>query len=177
MLARAQPLRSVDIKNLVGPQLDDSPPFLLVLDSITDPGNLGAILRTAECAGVSGVVLPRYRAVRITPTVAKTAAGAVEHLPISLVGGLPAAMAMLRDHGVWLVGLDAGEKQSIYDLSVADEPVALVLGAEGAGLSRLVRERCDTVTSIPMVGVLGSLNVNAAAAIACAEIAKLRSVC
>lgn len=175
VMAMAQPLRPVDLEDLLEPQFDGSPPFLLLLDSITDPGNLGAILRTAECAGVSGVVLPRHRAAHITPTVAKSAAGAVEHLQMALVGGLPAAMTTLEKHGVWTVGLDAGGERSIHDLPVAAEAVALVLGAEGPGLSRLVRERCDTVASIPMAGVLDSLNVSAAAAVACYEVARVRS--
>ncbi|MDG2026412.1 MAG: 23S rRNA (guanosine(2251)-2'-O)-methyltransferase RlmB [Acidimicrobiales bacterium] len=174
VLATAQPLRPTELEELLEPGFDGSPPFLLLLDGITDPGNLGAILRTAECAGVSGIVLPRHRAARITPTVAKSAAGAIEHLPMALVGGLPAAMTTLKKRGIWNVGLDAGGECSIHELTVADEPVALALGAEGAGLSRLVRERCDTVASIPMAGVLDSLNVSAAAAVACYEVARTR---
>lgn len=174
VLALAQPLRPVDLDELLDPGLDGSPPFLLLLDRITDPGNLGAILRTAECAGVSGVVLPRHRAAHITPTVAKAAAGAIEHLRMAAVPGLPAAIARLQKAGVWVVGLDAGGDRSIHDLTVAGEAVALVLGAEGPGLSRLVRERCDTVVSIPLAGVLDSLNVSAAAAVACFEVARRR---
>lgn len=174
VLAMAAPLRPVELETLFGPGVEGGAPFLLLLDGITDPGNLGAILRTADCAGVTGVVLPRHRAAHVTPTVAKAAAGAVEHLRMALVPGLPAAMATMRDAGVWTVGLDAGGDQSIHDLTVADEPVALVLGAEGPGLSRLVRQRCDTVASIPMHGVLASLNVASAAAVACFEIARRR---
>jgi 23S rRNA (guanosine2251-2'-O)-methyltransferase len=151
-------------------------PFLIALDGVTDPGNLGALLRTAECAGVSGVVLPRHRAVHVTPTVTKTAAGAVEHVPLAVVGGLPAALARLRELGVWVVGLDADGDRSIHQLDVAaDAPVCLVLGAEGAGLSRLVRQRCDVVASIPLQGQLGSLNVSVAGAIGCYEIVRIRS--
>ncbi|MDW3220686.1 MAG: 23S rRNA (guanosine(2251)-2'-O)-methyltransferase RlmB [Acidimicrobiales bacterium] len=175
VMAVAQPLRPTELEDLLRPDFDGTPPFLLLLDSITDPGNLGAILRTAECAGVTGIVLPRHRAAHITPTVAKAAAGAIEHLRMALVGGLPAAMTTMRKHGIWTVGLDAGGERSIHDLPVASEPVGLVLGAEGPGLSRLVRERCDTVVSIPMAGVLDSLNVSAAAAVACYEVARLRS--
>ncbi len=175
VLALAQPLRPTPLEELMRPDVDGSPPFLLLLDSITDPGNLGAILRTAECAGVTGVVLPRHRAAHITPTVAKAAAGAVEHLRMALVAGLPSAMATLRGDGIWTVGLDAGGDRSIHDLSVATEPLALVLGAEGPGLSRLVRERCDAVASIPLSGVLDSLNVSAAAAVACFDVARQRA--
>jgi 23S rRNA (guanosine2251-2'-O)-methyltransferase len=175
VLALAQPLRPVELDELMRPDFDGERPFLLLLDGITDPGNLGAILRTAECAGVTGVVLPRHRAAHITPTVAKAAAGAVEHLRMAVVAGLPSAMTALRGAGIWTVGLDAGGDRSIHDLAVADEPVALVLGAEGPGLSKLVRERCDAVASIPLLGVLDSLNVSAAAAVACFEVARRRA--
>jgi 23S rRNA (guanosine2251-2'-O)-methyltransferase len=112
--------------------------------------------------------------VHITPTVAKAAAGAVEHLPMALVGGLPAALGELSKLGVWSVGLDATAEQRVWDLSIAADPVVLVLGAEGAGLSRLVRQRCDQLASIPQVGNLASLNVATAAAVACFEVARHR---
>lgn len=150
--------------------------FLLVLDGITDPQNVGAMLRTAECAGITGVVLPRYRAVHVSPTVTKVAAGAIEHLPMALVPGIPAALTRLRDLGVATVGLDMGGEASIFDLPVpVDQPVALVLGAEGKGLSRLVRERVDVVAHIPMAGHLNSLNVAMASAVACFEIVRQRA--
>lgn len=174
VLAMAAPLRPVDLADLLVDGADGTRPFLLLLDGITDPGNLGAILRTAHCAGVTGVVLPRHRSAHVTPTVAKAAAGAIEHLQMALVAGLPAAMASMTEAGVWTVGLDAGGDRGIHDLPVADQPVALVLGAEGPGLSRLVRARCDTVAAIPIRGVLDSLNVAAAAAVACFEIARHR---
>ncbi len=149
-------------------------PFLLVLDGITDPGNFGAVLRTAECAGVTGVVLPRHRSARITPTVAKAAAGAVEHLPFAVVPGIPAALRTLSGHDVWTVGLDAAGPRPLHELDLAGEAVALVLGSEGRGLSRLVAQRCDVVASIPLRGTLGSLNVAAAAAVACFDLARRR---
>jgi len=149
-------------------------PFLLALDGVTDPGNVGALLRSAEGAGVSGVVLPRHRAVHVTPAVTKAAAGAVEHLPMALVGGLPSALARLAELGVWVVGLDADAEGSLWDLPVAGEAVAIVLGAEGTGLGRLTRQRCDHVASIPLRGRLGSLNVAAAGALACFEVARRR---
>ncbi len=172
VIARAAPLRAVELEDL----LDGAGvPFLLVLDGITDPGNLGALLRTAEGAGVSGVVLPRHRAARITPTVAKAAAGAIEHLRFAQVGGLPAALQTLGERKVWRIGLDGSARDRLFDLTVADEPVALVLGAEGRGLSRLVKERCDQLVSIPIVGNLESLNVAAAGALACYEVVRRRS--
>jgi 23S rRNA (guanosine2251-2'-O)-methyltransferase len=187
VLALAAPLSEADLDDLVAgrPGADDAAPrgggdgravapFLVALDGVTDPGNLGAILRSAECAGVTGVVLPRHRAVHVTPAATKAAAGAVEHLPIAVVGGLPAALARIRDAGLHVVGLDGQATASIYDLTGADGPVCVVLGAEGKGLSRLVRERCDELVAIPMHGRLGSLNVSAAAALACFEIARQR---
>jgi 23S rRNA (guanosine2251-2'-O)-methyltransferase len=149
-------------------------PFLLVLDGIHDPQTLGAILRTAEGAGVTGIVLPRHRSVRVTPAVTKTAAGAVEWLPFAVVAGIPAALADLKAKGIWVVGLDQDADDAVWDLKVADEPIALVLGSEGSGLARLTRERCDVVAALPLAGRLGSLNVSAAAAVACYEIARLR---
>jgi 23S rRNA (guanosine2251-2'-O)-methyltransferase len=113
--------------------------------------------------------------VHITPTVAKAAAGAVEHVPMALVGGLPAALARIKDAGIWVIGLDDGADRDLFDIGdLALEGVCLVLGAEGAGLSRLTRERCDMIVSIPMLGRLSSLNVSAAAALATYEIARQR---
>ena len=152
-----------------------APPLLLVVEGVTDPGNLGAILRTAECAGVTGVVLPRHRAARITPTVAKRAAGAIEHLRFAPVSGIPAALAKLSELGVWSVGLDVTADQTIWDLPIADAPLALVLGAEGRGLGRLVRRRCDVTARIPVSGRLDALNVAAAGAVALFEVLRRRA--
>jgi 23S rRNA (guanosine2251-2'-O)-methyltransferase len=174
VIARAAPLRESELDELARRGRGDQPPFLLALDGVTDPGNLGAVLRSAECAGVSGVVLPRHRSAHVSPTVTKAAAGAIEHLPMALVGGLPTALLELREAGVWIVGLDAGGDRPLFDLDVADEAVCLVLGAEGRGLSRLVRQRCDVVASIPLHGNLASLNVAAAGALACYEVARRR---
>jgi 23S rRNA (guanosine2251-2'-O)-methyltransferase len=174
VVARAAPLPEVDLDALARPS-GGTPPFLVAVDGVTDPGNLGALLRAAECAGVSGVLLPRHRAAHVTAAVTKAAAGAVEHLPIAVVPGLPAGLARLKELGVWVVGLDAGGSQALDRLPCAADAVALVLGAEGRGLSRLVRERCDLVAAIPLRGRLGSLNVAAAAAIGCYEVARQRA--
>lgn len=170
VLALAAPLDETDVDEMVR-----SGAFLVALDGVTDPGNLGAVLRSAECAGATGVVLPRHRAVHVTPAATKAAAGAVEHLQFALVGGLPAALARLREAEVHVVGLDGAASRSLYELTPVDGPVCLVLGAEGKGLSRLVRERCDEVVAIPLRGRLASLNVAAAAALACFEIANPRN--
>lgn len=186
VLALTAPLEEADLDDLAtgtgasagrtrGPGGRRVAPFLVALDGVTDPGNLGAVLRSAECAGATGVVLPRHRAVHVTPAATKAAAGAIEHLPIALVGGLPAALARLRDAGILVVGFDGAADRSLYRMSPADGPVCLVLGAEGRGLSRLVRERCDEVVSIPLQGRLASLNVASAATLACYEVARHRA--
>ena len=176
VLAKAVPLHEVELDDLAKARhANGGKPFLIVADGVTDPGNLGALLRSASCAGATGVVLPRHRAVHITPTVAKAAAGAIEHLPMALVGGIPNALARLRDLGVWVVGLDMVADRTLFELGdVAREPIALVLGAEGRGISRLTRQRCDVVVRIPLVGPLESLNVATAGAVACYEVTRQR---
>lgn len=174
VLAHAAPVPAVSLDSLIT-RSSGRPPFLVAVDGVTDPGNLGALLRCCEGAGVTGVVLPRHRSVHITPTVTKSAVGAVEYLPMSVVAGLPAALTRMKQEGVWLVGLDDAAESSLFDLgNVATDPVCLVLGSEGSGLSRLVRERCDLIVSIPMKGRLSSLNVSAAAALATYEVARHR---
>jgi 23S rRNA (guanosine2251-2'-O)-methyltransferase len=175
VIAFARPLPEATLEELIARRPGRIEPFLLMSDGITDPGNLGALLRSAECAGVTGVVLPQHRAVHVTPAASKAAAGAIEHVPMTLVGGLPAAIGRLREAGIWVVGLDERADKSIWELELGDAPVALVLGAEGPGLSRLVRERCDELVSIPMRGRVASLNVSTAGTLACFEIARLRA--
>jgi 23S rRNA (guanosine2251-2'-O)-methyltransferase len=171
VIAFAAPVPTADLDTL----LEDPRAFLVALDGVTDPQNLGAVMRTAETAGATGVVLATHRAVGLTPTVAKAAAGAVEHLPVAFVSGIPGALDRAKRAGVWCAGLDADGDQVLFDLSVADAPLVLVLGAEGRGLSRLARARCDVIVSIPMHGHIESLNVSAAAAVACTEIARRRA--
>ncbi len=166
------PLPSVDVDVL----LDGSDAFLVALDGVTDPRNLGAVLRCAETAGATGVVLPRHRSARVTPAVTKAAAGAIEYLPIASVAGIPAMLDRASRKGVWSVGLDEGGSQSLFDLNLTDQPIVLVLGAEGRGLARLTRDRCDVLAHIPMRGRVASLNVAAAAALACHEVARRRAV-
>jgi 23S rRNA (guanosine2251-2'-O)-methyltransferase len=173
VVAFAAPLPELDIHDVLESP-DGRPPFLLLLDGLTDPGNVGAILRSAECAGVTGVVFPRHRAARVTPTVAKAAAGAIEHLRLATVPGLPTALRVLHERGIWSVGLDMAGSTSLYDVELADRGIALVLGSEGSGLSRLVSERCDVLAHIPMAGTLGSMNAASAAAVALFEVARRR---
>ena len=174
VLAHAAPLPESELADLIVPSARTAP-FLIALDGVTDPHNLGALLRTAESAGATGVVLPRHRAAHVTPTVAKAAAGAIEYLPMAVVPGLPAALAELKQQGVWTVGLAADAPASLFGLELSSEPICLVLGAEGKGLSRLTRQRCDLLVAIPQRGRLGSLNVAAAATVACFEVARRRA--
>ncbi len=148
--------------------------FLVLVDGVTDPHNLGAILRSAECAGATGVVIPRHRAAHVTPAVTKAAAGAIEHLPMALVAGIPSALQDLSRLGVTTVGLDERGEADFFDVVMGDRPIALVLGAEGAGLGPLARRRCDVLAKIPLTGAIPSLNVSAAAAVACFEVARQR---
>ena len=179
VLALAAPLAETPLDDLcepVGARGRSRPPFILVLDGVTDPQNVGALFRIAECAGVTGVVLGRHGAAHVTPTVAKVAAGAIEHLKIAVAPGIPTAIARLTMSGVNCIGLDAGAEHSIYDVDIegsdAGSGVALVLGDEGRGLAALTKRRCNVLASIPQRGSVGSLNVAAAAAVACFEIAR-----
>jgi len=175
VVAFASPLPDSGLDCLAARVEGGPAPFLVVLDGVTDPHNLGAVLRSAECAGATGAVLPRHRSAHVTPAVAKAAAGAIEHLRFAMVPGIPAALVALANAGIWTVGLDAEAPTSLWPLEVGTEPIAVVLGAEGSGLSRLTRQRCDLLVSIPQRGATGSLNVAAAGAVACFEVARRRS--
>ena len=175
VVALARPIKETPLEALCQPTRRGRVPFLLVMDGITDPHNVGSLLRSAECAGVTGVVLPRHRSAHLSPTVAKVAAGAIEYLPMALVAGVPSALHKLSELGVWSVGLVGEATESLYRLPLGDQPVALVLGSEGAGLATLTRKRCDALASIPQHGTLSSLNVATAGAIACFDVARQRS--
>ena len=139
-------------------------PLLVVCDEISDPHNLGAIIRTAECAGAHGVVIPKRRSAGLTAVVAKTSAGAVSHLPVARVANLPSLLKRLKEEGLWIFGSAADGATSLYAADLKG-PAALVIGSEGSGMSRLVSETCDFLVRIPMRGKLNSLNASAAAAI------------
>ncbi len=174
VVACAQPVDAVPLADLL-PTGTGPPPFLVVLDGVTDPGNFGSLLRTAACAGATGVVIARHRSAPLTPAALKSAAGAVEKVPIAVAAGIPAALQLLAQARVWTVGLDPAGPADLWKTTVLDEPVALVLGSEGAGLSRLVRQRCDVLARIPQSGAVASLNVAAAGAVACFEVARRRA--
>jgi 23S rRNA (guanosine2251-2'-O)-methyltransferase len=174
VIARADPVPMVPLDELLaGPR--GVTPFVLAIEGVTDPRNLGGLLRTAVGAGVTGALFPRHRSSPLTTTAVKAAAGAVEVLPLCVVGGLPAALARARERHLWVVGLDPGAP-AIWDLDLASEPLMLVVGAEGGGLTRLARARCDALAGVPMTGPLESLNVGAAAAIALFDVARRRNV-
>jgi 23S rRNA (guanosine2251-2'-O)-methyltransferase len=153
----------------------EDPPLVLVLDGIEDPRNLGAVLRTAECAGVDGVFIPERRAAGVNETVAKASAGAVEHLPIARVTNLSVLIRELKERNVWIVGT-AGDAAREYDQWDWRRPSAIVLGAEGTGLHRLVREHCDALVRIPVRGRIESLNVSVAAGIILYEALRQRDL-
>ena len=148
------------------------PPFILLLDNIEDPHNLGAIIRTANLAGAHGVIIPKRRAAGLTAVVARTSAGALNYTPVAKVTNLKTVMEQLKKEGMWFVCADMGGT-AYYDLNLKG-PIGLVIGNEGEGVSRLVKENCDFVASIPMKGDIDSLNASVAAGILAFEIARQR---
>ena len=170
VVAFASRLATVPLDEL----LEDRRPFLLVCDGVTDPRNLGAMLRSADGAGVTGVVLPRHRSARLSPTAAKTAAGAIEYLRFSDVGGIPTAIDVMNRAGVFTVGLAGESPHCLYDLDLGSSPVALVVGGEEKGLAALTRKRCGAVVSIPQLGKISSLNAGVAVSVAAFEVARQR---
>jgi 23S rRNA (guanosine2251-2'-O)-methyltransferase len=172
VLAWAEAVGPVPLDKLVR----SAEPFLVVLDGVTDPGNLGSILRTSACTGVTGLVVPRHRSAPLTPAAVKAAAGAVEHVPVAVVPGIPAALAEMSRAGIWTVGLSPDGEADLWSTPVLDGPLALVLGSEGKGLSVLARHRCDVLARAHQVGPLASLNVSVAAGVACFEVARRRYV-
>ena len=148
------------------------PPFLILLDNVEDPHNLGAIIRTANLAGAHGVIIPKRRAVGLTSTVAKTSAGAINYTPVAKVTNIVRTIEELKEKGIWFVCADMGG-ETMYDLDLTG-PMGLVIGNEGEGVSRLVREACDFTASIPMKGDIDSLNASVAAGVLAYEIVRQR---
>lgn len=147
-------------------------PFIIICDEIEDPHNLGAIIRTAEITGAHGIIIPKRRSVSLTYAVGKTSAGALEYVPVAKVGNLSSEIEKLKEKGVWIYGLDMrGDNYCQTDFSGA---VALVIGSEGKGLSRLVKEKCDFIVSLPMKGKISSLNASVAAGITMMEVSRQR---
>lgn len=148
-------------------------PFIIILDNITDPHNLGAIIRTAECAGAHGVIIPKRRSVGLTAVVGKTSAGAIEYMPVARVTNIARTIDDLKYRGIWVACADMGG-DDYFDASL-DGALALVIGSEGEGVSRLVKEKCDFTVSIPMYGKISSLNASVAAALLMYEAVRQRN--
>jgi len=175
VIAHAAPYPTVELTEvLAAAERSAQPPFVLVLDSLEDPQNVGALLRTAEAVGVHGVVVPRHRAVGVTPAVSRASAGAVEHLLVAEVTNLSRALEQLKQHGLWVVGVEDAAAAQDYRAPDLCMPLALVVGGEGGGMHRLVREECDILVRLPMKGRVGSLNVTAAGAVLLYRVLEMR---
>ena len=170
--AYVSPQEYADLEDVIERKTNQEP-LIVVLDEIADPHNLGAIIRTADAAGVQGVIIPKRRAVPLTTVVAKAAAGALEHVPVARVGNLVQILEQLKQHGYWIVGLDVAGQQS-YTAVDYKGPVAIVIGAEGKGLTRLIRETCDYIVKLPMLGSLESLNASVATGVMLYEVIRQR---
>jgi 23S rRNA (guanosine2251-2'-O)-methyltransferase len=170
VVARCRPLKPATLDSLAGEGA-----AILVLDHVEDPHNVGAAARSALAAGITGMVVSDRRAAPLSATTFKAAAGALERMPVAVVGSIPEALSRLKDDHVWVVGLEADGGESLFGLDLLTEPVAVVVGSEGSGLAELTRKRCDVLTSIPMESGTESLNASVSAALASCEIMRVRS--
>lgn len=173
IVASAAAHKYLELSDLILKAKEHSEPLIVVLDGIEDPHNLGAIIRSAECAGAHGVVIPQRRSASLTGVVEKTAAGALEHMPIARVVNLVRAIEELKDSGFWVVGAEASGDRWIYDVDMKGA-IALVIGGEGEGMHRLVTEKCDFVAKVPMLGKMTSLNASVAAGVMLYEAVRQR---
>lgn len=173
VIAAVEAWKYAQVGDLLKRAADESP-FLLLLDGLEDPQNLGSLLRTAEAAGVHGVIIPEHRAVGLTPAVARASAGAMEYVPVARVTNMVRTMEELKKEGLWLVGADM-DGDDVWNCPVdLKGPVALVIGGEGKGLGRLVKEHCDALVRLPMRGRIGSLNAAVAGGILLYEVVRKR---
>lgn len=173
VLAQVAPVQYAELEDILQLAKDrNEPPFIVLLDELEDPHNLGAILRTADAAGVHGVLIPKHRSCPLSATVAKTSAGAVEHVPVARVGNLVQTIKKLKQEGLWVAAADMDGKD-YYDTDLTG-PLLLIIGSEGQGVGRLVKEQCDFVVRIPMVGKINSLNASVAGSILMYEAMKQR---
>ena len=172
-LAAVRAYASVD-DILAAATAKNEPPLIVVCDELSDPHNLGAVIRTADAAGAHGVIIPKRRSAGLTAVVGKTSAGAVAHVPVARVPNLPALLRELKEAGVWVFGAAAEGTASLYHADLKG-PAAIVIGSEGDGMGRLVRENCDFIVSIPMRGKINSLNASAAAAVLLYEAVRQRT--
>lgn len=173
VLAQVAPVQYAELEDILQvAKYRNEPPFIVLLDELEDPHNLGAILRTADAAGVHGVLIPKHRSCPLSATVAKTSAGAVEHVPVARVGNLVQTIKKLKQEGLWVAAADMDGKD-YYDTDLTG-PLLLIIGSEGQGVGRLVKEQCDFVVRIPMVGKINSLNASVAGSILMYEAMKQR---
>ena len=174
VIAQAAAYRYAEVEDMLKlAEEKGEPPFLFILDGIEDPHNLGAIIRTAECAGAHGVIIPKRRSAGLTAVVAKTSAGAVSHMKVARVPNIPSLLKDLKKQGVWVFGTAANGTTGLYDADLKGA-AAIVIGSEGDGMTRLAAENCDFLVSIPMKGDLNSLNASASAAILLYEAVRQR---
>jgi 23S rRNA (guanosine2251-2'-O)-methyltransferase len=175
VLAIVAPIQPIGLTELLAlPLAGREPPFFLALDGVEDPHNLGALARSAEAAGCHGLIVPRHRSAPLSAVAVKSSAGALEHLPVAEVPNLARAIEQLRASGIWCIGLDGTADASLFALDLTDEPVCIVVGSEGSGLHRLVRDSCDVLVHIPMSGHIESLNASVAGALALFEVRRRR---
>ncbi|KAA8995980.1 23S rRNA (guanosine(2251)-2'-O)-methyltransferase RlmB [Paenibacillus spiritus] len=175
VVAQAAPFAYSTVEEmLAAAEAKDEPPFLLLLDEIEDPHNLGSILRTADCTGVHGVIVPKRRSAQITATVSRTSAGAVEYVPVARVTNLGQTIDRLKELGVWIVGTDVDTEQDLFGSDIFTGPVAVVIGNEQKGMGRLIREKCDVLLKLPMSGRINSLNASVAAGVVMYEVFRRR---
>lgn len=175
IVAQVAPYDYVEVEELLArAHAKGEAPFLLILDEIEDPHNLGSILRTADCAGAHGIIIPKRRSVGLTATVSKISAGAIEYVPVAKVTNLSQTIEALKEAGVWVVGADVHTDKMLYDVDFT-MPIAIVIGNEGKGMGRLVKESCDFNVKLPMAGQINSLNASVAASIFMYEAVRQRS--
>ncbi|MBJ9993441.1 23S rRNA (guanosine(2251)-2'-O)-methyltransferase RlmB [Paenibacillus favisporus] len=175
VVAQAAPYAYAEVEDILqAAEAKGEAPFILLLDEIEDPHNLGSILRTADCTGVHGVIVPKRRSAQVTATVSKTSAGAAEYVPVARVTNLGQTIEELKERGIWVVGTDVSASSEMYDTNVFDGPVAVVIGNEGKGMGRLIREKCDVLVKLPMKGQINSLNASVAAGVVMYEVVRRR---
>ena len=175
VIAIVPPFNYVEVEDILNEaKIKKEDPFVLILDGIEDPHNLGSIIRTAETAGVHGVVIPKRRAASVNATVSKSSAGAVEHVKIARVNNINETIKYLKEEGLWICGTDGDAKDYYYNQNLKG-PIAIVIGSEGFGMSRLVKENCDFLVKIPMKGKITSLNASVSAGIVIYESVKQRN--
>jgi 23S rRNA (guanosine2251-2'-O)-methyltransferase len=176
VVAQVAAYKYVEVEDILAKaEAANETPFILILDEIEDPHNLGSILRSADCTGVHGVIIPKRRSVGLTAAVSKTSAGAIEYVPVSRVTNIAQTIDLLKEKGVWIAGADAAVNQEVYgnDLTI---PIAVVIGNESKGIGRLIKEKCDFLIKLPMFGRINSLNASVAAGVLMYEVVRQRQL-